>query len=193
MFNRRDKQNLKLRARNFLWPRLGWRRSTQYIFHRIGRLPGTSYAVAAGFACGAAISFTPFVGFHFVLGGIIAWLIRANITAAVIGTAIGNPWTFPFIWTLIFNVGIKIGAFSDSVDANQLNFSQIFSSSLKAVMNLDMSYLLETAWPVFWPMLIGGIPTFILVWLGTYFPLKMFIIRYQINRKKKLCEKSLTL
>ena len=189
MFNRRDKQNLKLRARNFLWPRLGWRRSTQYIFHRIGRLPGTSYAVAAGFACGAAISFTPF----FVLGGIIAWLIRANITAAVIGTAIGNPWTFPFIWTLIFNVGIKIGAFSDSVDANQLNFSQIFSSSLKAVMNLDMSYLLETAWPVFWPMLIGGIPTFILVWLGTYFPLKMFIIRYQINRKKKLCEKSLTL
>ncbi len=184
MFNRRDKQNLKLRARNFLWPRLGWRRSTQYMFHRIGRLPGTSYSVAAGFACGAAISFTPFVGFHFVLGGIIAWLIRANITAAVIGTAIGNPWTFPFIWTLIFNVGIKIGAFGDSVDAKQLNFSQIFSSSLKAVMNLDMSYLFETAWPVFWPMLIGGIPTFIIVWLGTYFPLKMLIIRYQINRKK---------
>ena len=110
MFMRRDKPKFHHRARDFLWPSLGWERSTQYLFHRIGRLPGTSYSIAAGFACGAAVSFTPFVGLHFALGGLCAWLIRANIMAAVIGTAVGNPWTFPFIWTLIFNLGVWIGA-----------------------------------------------------------------------------------
>ena len=51
------------------------------------RLPGTPYDIAAGFACGAAISFTPFIGFHVVLGMVIARLIKANMVAALIGTA----------------------------------------------------------------------------------------------------------
>ena len=109
MFKRREKPKLHHRARDFLWPSLGWKRSTEYLFHRIGRLPGSSHTIAAGFACGAAISFTPFVGLHFVFGGICAWAIRANIMASIIGTAVGNPWSFPFIWTLIYNLGVWMG------------------------------------------------------------------------------------
>ena len=189
MFMRRDKPKFHHRARDFLWPSLGWERSTQYLFHRIGRLPGTSYSIAAGFACGAAVSFTPFVGLHFALGGLCAWLIRANIMAAVIGTAVGNPWTFPFIWTLIFNLGVWIGAAGSGVNANELDFSNIFSSSMDAMLTFDMAYLFETAWPVLWPMFIGGIPTFIIVWLVFYFPLRPLIKRYQANRRKRVMRK----
>ena len=67
MFQRRNKLSLVQMARNFLWPRIGWHRSTKYVMHRVSRLRGTPYALAAGFACGAAISFTPFVGLHFLL------------------------------------------------------------------------------------------------------------------------------
>ena len=69
---------------------------------RLKRLQGTPYSIATGFACGVAISFTPFIGFHMILAALTAWLIRGNIIASAIGTIVGNPWTFPFIWLAVF-------------------------------------------------------------------------------------------
>jgi len=185
MFNRREKPKLHHRARDFLWPRRGWRRSTEYLFHRIGRLPGTAHTIAAGFACGAAISFTPFVGLHFIFGGLCAWIIRANIMASIIGTAVGNPWTFPFIWTLIYNLGIWMGAGRAGPLASELDFPTLFSSCMDALLRFDLVFLLETAWPVLWPMFIGGIPAFFVVWFGFYFALRPLIENYQGKRRKQ--------
>ena len=190
MFKRRKKSKFYHRVHNFVWPSLGWKRSTQYLFHRIGRLPGTPYSTAAGFACGAAVSFTPFVGLHIVLAGLCAWLIRANIMAAVIGTAVGNPWTFPFIWAFIFNLGVWIGAAGNGVNASELDFHRMFSTSIDALLTYDLSYLFETAWPVLWPMFIGGIPAFVFIWLMFYFPLRPLIKRYQSNRQKRIVYES---
>ena len=184
MFKRRKKSKFYQKIKGFFWPGLGWRRSTQYLFHRIARLPGTPHTTAAGFACGAAISFTPLVGFHFLLAGLIAWIIRANIMAAVIGTAVGNPWTFPFIWAFVFNLGVFLGAGGTNADASGLDFQIIFSKSLDAIFTYDLSYLFETAWPVFWPMFIGSIPSFMLVWMTFYFLLRPLIKRYQEKRLK---------
>ncbi len=186
MFKRRDKPGIHERARDFIWPSLGWKRSTRYLVHRIGRLPGTSYSIAAGFACGAAISFTPFVGLHFVFGGLCAWLIRANVMAAIIGTAVGNPWTLPFIWTLIYNLGVWMGAGNNSASASELDFAMIFSSSMDAMLTFDMAYLFETAWPVLWPMFIGGVPAFAVVWVLFFIPLRPFIRNYQSKRRKRV-------
>lgn len=185
MFKRRNKSKLIQKVRGFFWPSLGWKRSTQYLFHRIGRLPGTPYSIAAGFACGAAISFTPFVGLHILIGILIAWILRANMMAAVIGTAVGNPWTFPFIWTFIFNLGVWLGAAGGNAIANEFDFQRLFSNSLEAIFTYDMSYLFETAWPILWPMFIGGIPTFFIAWIMFYFSLRPLITRYQSKRQKR--------
>ena len=55
---------------NIIWPTIGWKRLLRYWVIRITRLPGSVYSISAGFACGAAISFTPFVGLHFILGAL---------------------------------------------------------------------------------------------------------------------------
>ncbi|NQU56792.1 MAG: DUF2062 domain-containing protein [Rhodospirillales bacterium] len=189
MFKRREKPKLHHRARDFLWPSLGWKRSTEYLFHRIGRLPGTSHTIAAGFACGAAISFTPFVGLHFVFGGFCAWIIRANIVAAIIGTAVGNPWTFPFIWTLIYNLGVWLGAGGNGSAASELDFPTLFSSCMDALLRFDPVFLFETAWPVLWPMFIGGIPAFVVVWFGVYLAFRPLIEKYQSRRREQRMRK----
>ncbi len=189
MFDRREKPKMHRRARDFLWPSLGWKRSTEYLFHRIGRLPGTAHSIAAGFACGAAISFTPFVGLHFVLAGFCAWAMRANIMASIIGTAVGNPWTFPFIWTLIYNLGVWMGAGGERPNASELDFPTIFSSCMDALLRFDPVYLFETAWPVIWPMFLGGLPAFVVVWLGFYFAFRPLIESYQSKRREKLTRK----
>src|SRR3546814_7251488 len=88
MFKRRIPLPFHRRARSFLWPRGGWRRSGTYVAHRLRRLPGPPYRIAAGFASGAAISFTPFIGLHFVLATLLALCIRGNIVASAIGTMV---------------------------------------------------------------------------------------------------------
>jgi uncharacterized protein (DUF2062 family) len=84
---------------------MGWRRLGLYLLKRLTRLSGTPQGIACGFACGAAISFTPFIGLHIALSMLLAWLLRGNLIAAAVGTVVGNPWTFPFIWLATYKVG----------------------------------------------------------------------------------------
>jgi uncharacterized protein len=184
MFSRRNKISWGARLRNFVWPRAGWRRSTEYLRHRIFRLPGTPYAIAAGVACGAAVSFTPFVGFHFVLAALLAWLLRARIVASAVGTAVGNPWTFPFIWVWLHELGTWMGVGGASA-AGDLDFASMFAAILQALLRFDMIYLFETAWPVMAPMLAGSIPTAIIVWFIFYLPMKPMIASYHHHRFAK--------
>lgn len=177
MFDRRQILTLGTRLLGFFWPAMGWRRTITYMFVRISRLPGSSYAIAGGFACGAAVSFTPFVGLHFILGAILAWIIRCNIIASVIGTAVGNPWTFPFIWTWLFEAGRWMGAGSDSDGVQAMEISAIFGNILEAMLNGDMGAVAVAAGPVFWPMLLASVPTSVAVWISFYIPLKSAIER----------------
>ena len=188
MFDRRDKPGAFTRFRDFFWPRAGFRRSGRYIFHRVARLPGTPYSLAAGFACGAAISFTPFVGLHFVLSAILAWLIRANVVASAIGTAVGNPWTFPFIWIFVYNTGVWLGALdgeNTAGDIEGLDFAAFFAHLMEAFLQMDGAYIFQTAWPVFWPMLLGSVPIGVVVWFLFYIALKPLIGSYQGRRASR--------
>lgn len=184
MFRRRLTLTFFRRAREFIWPRAGWKRSTRYLLHRVRRLPGTPYGIAGGFACGAAISFTPFVGLHFVLAALSAWILRCNILASAIGTAVGNPWTFPFIWVWIYNLGTWMGAGKSLGHAETMDFGAQFGAMMAALLRGDLTYLWENAWPIFWPMLAGGVPTGIVVWFIFYIPLKGGIVTYKHRRHR---------
>ena len=182
MFKRRIQKTLGDKILGFFWPTIGWRRAWAYIMLRLARLPGSSYSIAGGFACGAAMSFTPFVGLHFVLSGILAWSIRANIIASVIGTAVGNPWTFPFIWTWLYQTGTWMVSGERLEGAAKPDFSEIFGHMLQALVSWDVAYILETAAPVFWPMFVSSLPTTFVVWWVFYLPLNYTIQGYQNRR-----------
>ena len=195
MFNRRQKLGPLRRLSGFLWPAMGWRRTGNYLKHRLGRLPGSPHQIAAGFACGAAVSFSPFVGLHFIIGGIWAWLLKSNIISSAIGTAIGNPWTFPFIWAWIYHCGIWMGAGAgnklDSI--KELDLGTLFAKIFGAILSGDIRLLVDTAGPIFWPMLIGSLPNMIVVWLIFYCLLKAIAESYQkgraLRRELKIKEK----
>lgn len=184
MFERRNKLGVLRRVRDFFWPRSGWNRASKYVFHRVARLPGTPYTLAAGFACGAAISFTPFVGLHFVLSALLAWILRGSIVASAIGTAVGNPWTFPFIWVWIYKSGLWMTAKAGE-PVGAVDFGRLFSDMMEALLAFDWVYLLDTAWPVFWPMFVGSLPTGVVVWLIFYAGLNPLIASYQSRRARR--------
>lgn len=98
MFKRRKPLNALQHLKEIFWPTMGWLRAFSYTKHRVIRLSDSSSRIALGLAFGAAISFTPLVGTHFIQAGILAFLFRANLISSLIGTFVGNPWTFPFMW-----------------------------------------------------------------------------------------------
>ncbi|MEE8350997.1 MAG: DUF2062 domain-containing protein [Rhodospirillales bacterium] len=188
MFLRNKQLSLGHKFVGFFWPAMGWRRSVKYLLLRLARLPGTAYSIAGGFACGAAISFTPFVGLHFIISAIVAWIIRTNILASAIGTAVGNPWTFPFIWTWLYQTGTWITTGGNPEQLATPNFGAIFGHMMEATLGLNGQYLLETAAPIFWPMLVSSIPTGFIVWWMFYLPLKYIVQRYQERRLNNWAE-----
>ena len=179
MFRRKDKKSLIQRCVGFLWPQMGWMRTANYWGIRVNRLPGSVYSIAGGFACGAAVSFTPFVGLHFVLGGGLAWIIRGNIIASAIGTAVGNPWTFPFIWYWIYKLGLWMGFGVQGASQKNIDFAALFGEAGEAVLKFDYEYLIDTTWPILFPMLMGSIPTSIVMWSFFYYLIKYMMKSYR--------------
>lgn len=91
MFKRRKPLSFWNNLRQFFWPDMGWMRSLKYVRHRLVRVADTTHKIALGLAIGAAVSFTPLVGTHFVQAGLFAFVLRGNVFSAMIGTFVGNP------------------------------------------------------------------------------------------------------
>lgn len=172
MFKRRHPLPFHKRAGAIVWPRSGWRRSGAYVAHRLRRLPGTPYRIAAGFASGAAVSFTPFIGLHFVLAALLAVAVRGNVIAAAIGTVVGNPWTFPLIWLWSYSLG---------------RWALGGGHSLKVLPeNISFQHIVDHPFEILLPMVVGGIPTAIVAWFVFFWPLQRTVAEYQKARRRRL-------
>ena len=122
------------------------------------------------FACGAAVSFTPLIGFHFVLAAVLAWVLRGNIIASAIGTAVGNPWTFPFIWFGIIWLGTTILGYERGQELPE---------------ELTVGTIFEQPETVLLPMLVGGLPTALVVWILFFLPIRRVVANYQHHRQAR--------
>lgn len=171
MFKRRTPRPWHGSLKEWFWPSAGWGRTFQYLGHRVVRIPDSSYGIAAGLACGAAVSFTPFIGFHLLLSFGLAWAIRANLVAAAIGTLVGNPWTFPLIWLMTYKTGLVILGGGEGVDIGQ--FMQGFN-----LFENPYQYLK----PVLTPLLLGAIPYILGVWVVVYLAAKKAV---DVKRQRK--------
>ena len=145
------------------------KRFVSYYKLKLARLPASSYAISSGFACGSMVSFTPLLGFHFLLAIMFAYLLRANYIAALLGTIIGNPVTFPFIWGLIYKVGVFV------VDKP--------NSNLSPHINFDM--IVNQTYEIFIPMVVGGAILAIPIWVSTYYITYSFVSSFKKARLKK--------
>lgn len=169
MFRRRRKRSFGGRIVQLIWPSMGWRRAGAYYALRLKRLPGTPYSIACGFALGAAVSFTPFIGFHFIAAALLAWMVRGNVLAAAIGTVVGNPWTFPFIWAGIYWLGGRILGYEPGRELPQ---------------EFTMGYIFHEPATVLLPMAVGGLPISLVVWFLCFIPLRRIIANYQSRRRQ---------
>jgi len=179
--------------RSVLWPARGFRRLFSYLFQRIIRLPGTPASIAIGFASGVAASFTPFLGFHFIIGGALAMLFRGNVLASAIGTFFGNPWTFILIWLADYETGISvIHSLGYGAGLRVLSIEELGEVMGQVMQFMSFSGTLEWAdlavdfKQVFTPMLIGGIVLGSVAWVVSFL-LTFWVVKvWRVHRAKRL-------
>jgi uncharacterized protein (DUF2062 family) len=86
------------------------RRKIDHYTRRILSYDDPPERLAFAFAFGVFLSFTPFLGFHLVLGLAAAFLFGLNRVALLIGLAINNPWTLvPYYALATWLGGLLIG------------------------------------------------------------------------------------
>lgn len=173
MFQRRVALRPLRKLREALWPSIGWRRATIYVWRRIWRLSGTPHTIAVGIAAGAFMSFTPFLGFHIAVAMLIAWVFRGNLVAAAFGTLVGNPVTYPAIWWGTYDLGHwMLGTHANS--------------HIDLVGTLMSSKAFDVILPVLVPMSIGSVPLGLLSAFVSYFLIKSTVAAYQLRRRESL-------
>ncbi|MCX5493575.1 DUF2062 domain-containing protein [Kaistia dalseonensis] len=159
-----------------MWPKRGWKRAFRYYSKRLLRMPGTPHTIAIGFATGVGLSMTPFIGFHYILSIVVAFLIRGNVLAAVLGTSIGNPLTFPVIWLATFETGnFILGLFGRA--QTDPNFDKLSHRLL--------SQSFHHIWPIIEPMLIGSIPIGLALGAISYILIYLAARSFQSSRRER--------
>lgn len=174
LFRRRTPPTLPARVKVALWPSNGWSRSFQYFSKRVLRLAGSPHAIALGFAAGVFASWTPFIGFHIVMSVALAFIIGGNFVAAALGTFVGNPFTFPFMWWSSFVVGNHL--LEDSADRVR------FSDLAEGLTHQPLANIL----PIIKPMTVGAMPLGVVSAVIAYGIVYLGVRAYQAARRNRL-------
>ena len=138
------------------------KRASLFYFLKLVRVKDSQDKLAIGFACGSMVSFSPFIGFHFLLAVIFAYIFRGNIVASLIGTFVGNPFTFPFIWIFIYKIG-----------------NIFFKNDQNSSIELTFQSLYDQGYDILIPMLIGSLIVSIPVWFISYFTVKFLLSSFK--------------
>ena len=207
MFKRRERRSIFRFFYEVIFSLKGISRAIGYVGIRLKRIPDTPHKISLGMSCGIFASFTPLFGLHFLIAGLLSYVLRANILASLIGTFIGNPITFPII--TVFN--LKLGEWIlGSNEYSSGDGGKIFEGFLDFIFLIYKSLFTEGSigensvprmneflYGVFIPYSLGGLILGISVAIISYFLLRRLVSTYKKKRdslkarrlKKKLMRK----
>jgi len=167
LFGRREPEPMLDRLRVAVWPRRSWRRSARYAHLRLRRLNGSRHAIALGLAIGVFAAFQPVLGFQMLFAGAAAWLLRASIGAALAGTFVGGPVTWPVMWLASYQLGATLTGGVQAVTMREL---WLGLAGIGAIAAPDMiaSGARRLVWQVIYPLALGAVPLGLLAGLAIY-------------------------
>jgi uncharacterized protein len=179
LLGRRSSEPWAIRVRVAVWPRHSWRRSLRYQTLRLSRLHRSPHTVALGLAIGAFVAVLPVMGIQMLMAVAIAWMLRGSAAAALAGTFVANPLTYPGLWLASYEMGCLI-----------LGVGSIFSGGLEVlsqarfdVAALSPELLAGSGWRLWKPMLIGAVPLGLAAAMISYFLGRRLVMSYHSSRE----------
>ena len=207
MFKRRERRSFFRFIYEVVFSLKGISRAIEYVGIRLKRIPDTPHKISLGMSCGIFASFTPLFGLHFIIAGLLSYVLRANVLASLIGTFVGNPITFPIITVFNLKLGEKILGSSEYSSGDG---GKIFEGFVDFLFLIYKSFFMEGSigensvprmneffYGIFIPYSLGGLILGISIATISYFLLRPLVSTYQKKRdslkvrrlKKKLMRK----
>lgn len=160
---------------------MGWKRTLHYYRHRMFRTGDSTYKITAGLAMGAAVSFTPFLGTHILQAIFFSWLIRASAIAGLVGTFIGNPWTYPAMFLAAYKLGLWVCVFFGLADYSLLPEQGVITGADHDPWAF-FQQMMEHPLKIFMPLAVGGYLCAVVSWplffMALYYPVRVFGAAY---------------
>jgi len=128
-----------------MWRRLAFLRQFKLNLIHLVRLRSDPDAIGRGMALGLFIGFTPTFGLHIPLALLLAFLLRQNKIAAMVGVWVTNPLTAPFIYGLEYQIG-------------RMLLGQPPLTSVPRISELSWSMGLQLGSPLLLGSLVLGLP-----------------------------------
>lgn len=140
----------------------------KYMIDRIRRiftLDDSPSQLAAAFALGVFIAFSPTIGLHTVSCILFAWMFRLSKLVVFTAAFINNPWTIVPMYGFCLWFGIKItgGDAVPSIPWKELSFTNAY----------------DVLMPYLWPFIAGSLVVGLIAALLAYFVIYWAVIRYR--------------
>ena len=142
----------------------------------------TPRRTAGAFALGVFLGFSPLLGLHTILGLLLAFALRLNRIAVLIGVYANLPWILPPYYAMATIVGAAILGVSVPPDlAGQLR--QAFSGWGLA----ELRILAERLAPLFWSFMLGStLGSCVLAFAAYHGSLRAIEARRRLHERTKL-------
>lgn len=186
-------------ARQQVYPKGGVKRAAAYLWHRLRRLPDPPHRIARGVFVGTFVNFPPIFGIQMPAAALLAWAVRGNVLAAVLGTLLSNPITTPLMALVSLNLGHWILGTPETISLNAV-FAAFAGAGQDLWHNMGAAFTQETAhWDgliLFWhqiyfPYLIGSIlPGLATSALFAWATVPLVTAAQALRRKRILARKS---
>ena len=111
----------------------------------------TPHRTAAAFALGVFLGFSPFLGLHAVLGLILAFVLRLNRVAVLLGVYSNLPWIVPAYYTVTTIAGARI--LGVDIQAKVLHEA---ITTVGLISWRDVGELRRVLAPFFWAYTLGS-------------------------------------
>lgn len=155
-----------------------------YHWRRMMRLRATPHEVALGCAAGVFAACTPLLGFQMALAAALAFLLRVSVPAALVGTFVGNPLSWPAIWSASYIAGAWMLGHDPAAAAEHFTESATaFSATLAAPGNPSLDVAMVNLSPIWQPLLLGGLAIGLLAAALSYYPTRRAVRVFQKRRK----------
>ncbi len=128
----------------------------------------TPEKTALAFSVGVFCGFSPFMGFHTILGLVTAIAFRLNKTAVLIGVFINSPWLMAPYYTFATWFGVQLMGLPAGVSLAEIGLSD--------VLEAEFWYSIASQWRLLIPAFVGSFLLSIILSLLGY-GLALFLVR----------------
>ncbi len=198
VFKRRDPLGWGAWLREMVYPRSGLKRATQYVVHRMRRLPDSPERVARGVFAGSVVGFLPLPGLQFVAAWLASRLANGNLLAALLATFNTNPITTPFFAVLAMTLGHWIMGIEVPLSAEYIGDRFAMAGhdlwfNIKAIFGPERAHwggLIQFWHEIYVPYFIGAlIPGVVLSAIAYYITIPL-VSAYQKGRASRAKERA---